>query len=250
MTSKAPKKAASFLPYRRILPEGFICPGPEHLREDMRQAEPIAESDQILRAHFAGQQHTVVDSGGFVFYDPSDLVRRRVRPDVYVVFGVDTESILERDGYVIHEAGKPPDFALEVASISTRRRDMGPKRVLYADIGFGEYWRFDPTGGRHYGYVLEGDLLVDGSYQPVELREEEDGMLWGYSPALDLCLYAKDRRLLYYDRKSGEYLLSLSEERAGRLAAEAGVAAERAAREEAQAEVERLREEMRRLRGD
>ena len=46
ITSKAPKKAAPFLPYRKVLPEGFVCPGPEYLREDMLQAEPIAESAQ------------------------------------------------------------------------------------------------------------------------------------------------------------------------------------------------------------
>ena len=75
---------------------------------------------------------------------------------------------------------------------------------------------------------------MGGSYQPVELVEEEDGMLWGYSPALDLCLCAADDRLLYYDRKTGEYLTNLREERAARQAAEA--------------EAERLREEIRRLR--
>ena len=249
MTSKISKSAASFLPYRRILPEGFICPGPEHLREDMLQAEPIAESDQILRAYFSLQSHTLVDSGGFIFYDPDDMVRRRVRPDVYVVFGVDAASVRERDGYVIHEAGKPPDFALEVASNSTRRRDMGPKRTLYAQIGFGEYWRFDPTGGGHYGYSLAGDILADGAYQPVELTTEDDGMLWGYSPALDLCLCSRDSRLLYYDRKTGRYLNNIAEE----IAAHNHTAAERdqavAERDAAQAEMERLREEIRRLQG-
>ena len=263
MTSKTQQIPASFLPYHRILPEGFECPGPEHLREDMRQAEPIAEADQILRAHFAAQPHTLVDSGGYVFYDPDDLVRRRVRPDVYVVFGVDTVSIRERDGYVIHEAGKPPDFALEVASISTRRRDIGPKRTLYAEIGIGEYWRFDPTGGSHYGYQLAGDLLADGAYRPVELAEEEDGIIWGHSPALDLCLCVKERRLLFYDRKTGEYLKGLKEEhaarvaavaegereRAARVAAEVEGERERAARVAAEAEVELLKEEIQRLRG-
>ena len=243
MTSKTPKFVAPYLPYRKILPEGFVCPGPEYLREDMRQAEPIAESDQILRAYFASLPNTLVDSGGFVFYDPDDLVRRRVRPDVYVVFGVDTESILIRDGYVIHEAGKPPDFALEVASISTRRRDMGPKRDLYAEIGVGEYWRFDPTEGSHYGYVLAGDVLADGSFQPIELTKEEDGMLWGYSPALDLCLCALGQRLLYFDCKTGDYLTNLAEESVARLAAEAE-------RKTVQAEVERLQEELRRMRGE
>ena len=242
MTSKTSKRATQLLPYRRVLPKGFVCPGPEYLREDMRQAEPIAESDQILRAHFARQPHTLVDSGGFVFYDPTDLIRGRVRPDVYVVFGVDTVSVRERDGYVIHEAGKAPDFALEVASISTRRRDVGAKRVLYSRIGIGEYWRFDPTGGDHYGYSLAADLLVDGSYQPVQLTLEQDGMLWGYSPVLDLCLCSRDGRLMFYDRNTGEYLNNIAEERA----AHQQTAIQR---DTALSEVQRLREEIRRLRG-
>ena len=249
MTSKASKRSAPFLPYRRILPDGFVCPGPEYLREDMLQAEPVAQSDQILRAQFADQPHTLVDSGGFVFYDPNDLIRGRVRPDVYIVFGVDTVKVRQRDGYVINEAGKPPDFALEVASGSTRRVDTGPKRNLYARIGIGEYWRFDPTGGDLYGYALAGDLLADGSYLPVELTAEQDGMLWGFSPALDLCLCARDGRLMFYDRKTGEYLKNMAEERAARAEESAARAEERAARLAAEAEVARLREELQRLRG-
>ena len=209
----------------------------------MLKAEPVAQTDQILRAQFAGQPHTLVDSGGFVFYDPNDLIRGRVRPDVYIVFGVDTVSVRQRDGYVIHEAGKPPDFALEVASGSTRRVDTGPKRNLYAQIGIGEYWRFDPTGGDLYGYALGGDLLADDSYLPVELTAEQDGMLWGYSPALDLCLCARDGRLMFYDRKTGEYLKNMAEERAAKNE-------ERAARLASEAEVARLREELQRLRAE
>lgn len=241
MTSKTSKPAAAILPYRKILPEGYICPGPEYLREDMLQAEPIDESGHLLRDHFSSLPGALVDTGGFVFYDPQDMRRRRVRPDVYVVFGVDTESIRERDGYIIHEAGKPPDFALEVASHSTRRSDTGPKRALYAEIGIGEYWRFDPSGRRQYGCPLAGDILVNGVYQPAALTTEPDGMVWGYSPALDLCLCAKTRRLTYYDRKTGDYLRSIGEEKA----AHRQTAAERDA---ALAETERLREEIRRLR--
>ena len=225
-----------------VLNPNTCCPQPEYLREDMLQAEPNDESGHLLRDHYSGQPSTLVDTGGFVFYDPNDLNQGRVRPDVYVVFGVDTDAVLEREGYVIYEAGKPPDFALEIASRSTRRRDTGYKRALYAKIGFGECWRFDPTGGRQYGYPLAGDILTDGVYQPVGLTLEDGGMLWGYSPALDLCLCARGRRLIYYDRKTGSYLRTVGEERA----AHRQTAAERDA---AQAEVERLREELRRLHG-
>ena len=249
MTSKVSKPAAPFLPYRKILPEGFICPQPEYLREDMLQAEPNDESGHLLRDHYSGQPSTLVDTGGFVFYDPNDLNRGRVRPDVYVVFGVDTGAVFERAGYVIYEAGKPPDFTLEIASFSTRRRDTGYKRALYAKIGFGEYWRFDPTGGRQYGYPLAGDILTDGVYQPVDLTLEDDGMLWGHSPALDLCLCARGRRLIYYDRKTGNYLQTVGEERAAHRHTTAERDQAAAERDVAQAEVERLREELRRLHG-
>jgi hypothetical protein len=120
--------------------------------------------------------------------------------------------------------------------------DIGPKRVLYAQIGIGEYWRFDPTGGDLYGYALAGDLLADGSYQPVELTLGEDGVLWGYSPALDLCLCSRDGRLMFYDRNAGEYLNNIAEERA----AHQQTAIQR---DTALSEVQRLREEIRRLRG-
>ena len=215
----------------------------------MLQSEPIDESGHLLRDHYSEQPSTLVDTGSFIFYDPDDLRRARVRPDVYVVFGVDTESVRERDGYVIHEAGKPPDFALEVASASTRRRDVGVKRTLYAQLGIGEYWRFDPTGGNYYGTPLAGDVLTAGEYQQVEMTTVEDGMIWGYSTALDLCLCALGRRLLFYDRKTGCYLRSVGEERAARLATEAERDQFEAERDAAVAEAERLREELRRRRG-
>ena len=65
-------------------------------------------------------------------------------PDCVVAFGVDPVAIVSRNGYVIQHAGKPPDFVLEVASISTGRRDYTVKRVGYAGYGVREYWRFRP----------------------------------------------------------------------------------------------------------
>ena len=222
----------------------------------MQQSEHIDESGHILRDHFSRQPYTLVDTGAFVFYDVSDMRRRRFRPDLYVVFGIDRAAAYRRNGYVIQEAGKPPDFALEVASPTTYRYDLGGKRTLYASIGIGEYWRFDPSGGEMYGSPLTGEVLVDGVYQPLELTTEADGMVWGYSPALDLCLCAKDSRLTFYDRKTGEYLHSIGEERAVSRQMAAERDAERAARllaaaerDTALAEAERLREELRRTRG-
>ncbi len=249
MTSKLSQPTAPFLAYRKILPEGYHCPEPKYWHEDMLQDIVLSDTNHLIRDYCSQWPHTLVDGGGFVFYDPADMRRRRIRPDLYVVFGVDTESILDRGGYIIDEAGKPPDWALEIASPSTFRRDTGRKRTLYAEIGTGEYWRFDSTGGELYGYPLAGDILTDGVYLPIPLTAEEDGMLWGYSPALDLCLCAHERQLLYYDRKTGQYLQTARQERAARQEAAAERDAERAARLASEAEAARLREELLRLQG-
>ena len=50
-------------------------------------------------------------------------------PDGLVAKGVsDPQGIIWRNGYVISEVGKPPDFVLEVASRSAGRRDYTVKR--------------------------------------------------------------------------------------------------------------------------
>ena len=267
MTTKASKPAAPFLPYREILQAGFICPEPENRVDSLLQSEHIDESGHLLRDHFSDQPYTLVDTGAFVFYDVNDLMRQRFRPDLYVVFGVDKAAAYRRNGYVIEEAGKPPDFALEVASPSTYRYDLGAKRTLYARTGVGEYWRFDPSGGEMCGDALSGEILVDGTYESFKTYSGPDGMVWGYSPVLDLCLCVKENRLTYYDRKTQTYLLSIGEERAAHLQTAAELDEERAARllaaterdeestahrqaaaerDAAFAEVERLREELRR----
>ena len=123
-------------------------------------------------------------------------------------------------------------------------------------MGISEYWRFDATGGEFYGYPLEGDLLRDGVYQPLPLTTEPDSMVWGYSPALDLCLCAQGQRLRFYDRKTRRYLHNITESNAALSQSYAALAevtaernAERAARLASEAKVERLQEQVRRLQG-
>lgn len=258
MTSKISRPSALYIPYRMVLPEDFVCPDPEPGPDKMQQMPILEECAHLLRDHFAGQPYVHVGGAGFVYWERGNM-NRRVEPDMHIAVGVDAPAIFRRNGYVIWEAGKPPDFALEVASESTHTVDTGRKRQLYADIGVTEYWRFDPTGGEFYGYPLAGESLDNGVYQAILLSAEPDGMTWGYSPTLDLCLCAQGRRLMFYDRKTGRYLQNITEAKASIAEAQAQLDAERAAwqqaaeertaREEAEAEVERLREQIRRLRG-
>ncbi len=235
MTSKLTGVRTTVIPNKKVLPEGYLCPDPEHRVDSLYQNPAISESEVILRDHFSSRLDVFVDTGGFVFYDTSDL-NRRVRPDLYIAFGVEPSAIYGRNGFVIEEVGKPPDFVLEVGSPSTHRGDTETKPLLYARIGVGEYWRFDPMGGEYCGYPLAGDILVEGEYRPVPITAEPDGMTWGYSLLLDLNLCAQGGRVVFHDPKTGRYLLNLPEAKA--------------ALEAANAEAERLHEELRRLRGE
>jgi len=65
---------------------------------------------------------------------------------------------------------------------------------------------------------------------------------------LDLCW--EQGQLRWYDPAVGAYLLTLDEEAEGRLAAEQAHAAERTARLAAEAEAQRLREQLKRLQAE
>ncbi len=181
----------------------------------------------------------------------------------------DGAPIREGTSYNVWEVGKPPDFALEVASPSTYRDDIYEKPGIYARIGIPEYWMFDPTGGEYYGEALRGYRLVDGQYEPIEILANDDGLPSGYSEVLGLNLCCSDKskwdeltrrqpslvftdeyhpyQLLFQDPVSGRYLLNLEGWRTEhRLAEEAKRQAE-AERDAAQSEIARLREQIRRM---
>ncbi len=214
---------------------------------DMQQHIQIVAFDSILQAHFAQRTDVQVCGAGYL-RQAADNRAERLAPDCLVAFGVNPAAIVARNGYVIGEVGKPPDFVLEVASRSTGRRDDIVKRAGYAGYGVGEYWRFDHTGGRYHEAALAGDRLVSGGYEPIGINDEPGGLIWGHSPVLGLNLCWDEGDLRFYDPVAGAYLPTPAElgaqhaaERAARLIAEACAAAERTARLAAEAELRRLR---------
>lgn len=154
---------------------------------------------------------TFIGGRGYLCRQRSDLPSCPY-PDMIVAFDVDAADIGETNGYVIEEAGKPPDLVLEVASSHTARRDYTEKRDIYAGMGVTEFWRFDHTGGDYYDAALTGDRLTDGGiYRPVEMVTEPDGVIWGHSEALGLSLCWVSRRLRFWERANQQYLLDPSE---------------------------------------
>jgi Uma2 family endonuclease len=108
---------------------------------------------------------------------------------------------------------------------------MVTKPALYARLGVPEYFLFDPTC-EYLEPPLQGHRLIGGRYERVAADAEEAVM----SEQLGLRLRGEGRHLMLFRLDTGDRLLS---------EAEARQAAEEAQRA-AEAEVARLREELRR----
>ena len=177
---------------------------------DMAQFRHLVRAHSILEERYANDPSTLVI--GEVYLRRTAGVRSNFTvPDCMVAFDVDAAEIDHANGYVIDEVGKPPAVVIEVASSTTGVRDYTIKRWLYRDMGAGEYWRFDETGGQYHDEPLAGDILVGGAYRRIEIRRAPDGSLWGYSPALALHLVWDDGALRFFDPEVGDFLPDLME---------------------------------------
>ena len=232
LTMTSPKAKAK--DYLAGLPDDWALPDP-YREPDMEQHRSVSDFDAILMAHFAHLGDVLVAGGGFLRNDPRDE-REIFAPDCVVAFGVDPDAIVSRNGYVIQHAGKPPDFVLEVASLSTGRRDYTVKREGYAGYGVQEYWRFDHTGGQYHDAPLAGDVLTGEEYTPIPINRDPDGLIWGHSEVLGLDLCWDEGTLRLRDPATSRFLPTPAELRSEL--------------DEAQDRVAALEEELRRLRGE
>ena len=217
-----------------------------------------------LTAHFSNPETTVILSevaAGLFAAEDREGIRY---PDLLISFNANPAAIIPRNGYLIPEQGKPPDFVLEVGSKSTGEVDEGDKRRDYARFRVPEYWRFDPSGGDFHTTRLAGDRLVGGEYHPITIHRSAERHFWGHSDVLNLDLCWEEGSLRFWDPVGQRYLHTYMEENEARRQAEARAdterdariaerdarIAERDARITAEARARQLEEELRRLRGE
>ena len=225
-------------------------PDPPKPPDAMQQSPHIFRAYAILDAYFRDRPDVLVGGRGYLCSDTRDR-SRWVRMDCVVAFAVDPEAIIARNGYVISEVGKPPEFVLEVVSESTSRQDYTRKRDLYAEYGVAEYWCFDRTGGQLHDRPLSGDRLVNGRYEPLPLDTGADGVIRGSSPVLGLELHWDTGQLRFRDPAAvGDYLPDLKDALAQRDAEAAARSIAEAQRDAAEALVQCLRAQLRRLQSD
>jgi Uma2 family endonuclease len=224
---------------------------------------------ESLQSYFVDRPEVYVSGNDFLYYEEGNP-KARVSPDCYVVFGVAKyvlvgEETRLRDSYKVwQEGGRVPSVVFEFTSRKTRKEDTGTKFGLYEQVlKVEEYFQFDPTKD-YLRPPLQGYRLVDGRYVPIAL---EGDRLHSEQLGLDLVMTGETLRL--YDPVRGEWLNTLVEEKAARMAekqradreaearaveaqaraAEARARAAEARRaDEAEAELARLRAELEALR--
>ncbi len=206
--------------------------------------KPMAETDvhidvliylrEALRDHLRDDPRVYVAGNMLSYYEEGNPAAC-VAPNVFVVQGVPKA---ERRTYRLWEEGQPPTVVLEITSWGTRLEDLGTKRALYAMFGVREYFLYDPLG-EYLQPPLQGYRLQQGEYQRIPPGSEGELA----SQELGLELRVEEGLLRLVNPATGACLLTPGE-------VQAAWRAEAAARRAAEAEVERLRTELTRQRGD
>ena len=245
-TKTKTKPKPSVIPYKREERDIYALidfnPGEPEAQPDAMLQEPILRESVVTPLADwitdGGLDQTVfVSSDTILCYDRSDL-NRRIQPDCYAAFGVDVQAILDRELYLPWEVGKVPDFALEVASRRTARRDLTTKREIYRQMEVPELWLVDGTGGDLYGAPLIGWRLSDGEYLPIPITVSEFGdEVSGYSPTTGLRLCFTEGEFRFQDPLTGKYLAGSLEGRRAYREKETELIVERDAHRETRAEL-------------
>ena len=122
-----------------------------------------------------------------------------------------------------------PDFVLEVISPKSVPNDLVTKRRTYERLGVREYFLYDPWG-LTMEHRLQGEVLRDGCYRPMERRA--DGSIRSEALGLALRLRGEEqddgyRELLFQDPRTGTDLETHAMVHASRREAQERAAAER-----------------------
>ena len=211
-------------------------------------------------------QRVLVASDMFVYYEEG-IPYRNFAADAMVVKDCDPYP---RSVFKTWEEGCVPDAVFEIVSKGTRTEDLKFKPPIYARLGIGDYFLYDPLA-KDLRPQLQGFRLTPDGYEPI--RPDEAGRL--LSSELGLWLRVEDGDLVLYDVATGEKLLTEAEAEHQALEAtqqvleakhqaleaqhqaleaqqqtlervQQALEAERTAREAAEAEVRRLRDELHR----
>lgn len=202
--------------------------------------QPMAETGYHVNAlmflylaldeFFRGRPDILLTANQFWYWQKGNPKARRA-PDVMVVPGVGREPV-RRSYRMWLEGNVRPAAIFEMSSRKTIKKDLGEKFAQYETLGVREYFLFDPEV-KVLNPPLQGFRLYGGKYRPLRPRRGE------LTSALGFRLRKEELLLRVIDAQTGEVVPT-----EGELAER-----ERRRADEAVAELERIREQLRRLSG-
>ena len=188
--------------------------------------KPMAETDihreqmnylvEVLKIYFQSRKDVYI-SGNIMFYYEENNPGKTFSPDVMVCFGVLDGA---RRVYKLWEENQFPQVIFEISSRKTWGDDLNKKWMLYQQLGVKEYYIFDPE----YDYLPEPLVayrLKKGELKQVTVKNHKI-----FSEELGLEIVDTGAGLRLFNPQTKEFLHNLSE---------------------AEAEIDRLREEIKRL---
>ena len=167
--------------------------------------------------------------------------------------GVRHRDLAAYKTYNAAKEGVLPCLVIEVISDSDprlRRTDLVTKVKVYQEARIPEYLAVDPPSfvTRERFDLILYRLDTEGRYQGV--APDAQGRLLSETTGVLFAVSSEGDRVLLFDAATGERLLTSTEEEAARREAEVLARSEVQARQEAEAEVARLRAELDRLKRD
>ena len=206
------------------------------LPEGDRHFQAKTRTMDALRGYYARQKRKVYLAAELPIYYPAES---RFAPDFLVVFDADD---FPRDKWLVSAEGKGLDWVLEVHVGGDRKKDAVANVARYARLGIPEYFLYD--GARNHLSAYRLATPEARTYVPIVPNQ---GRYESRVLGLDVQV-EKDRLRLY----AGTAMLLESEELIVRLQGMLEDAQRRAeeeihARERAEQEVARLREELDRV---
>ena len=237
--------------YRPVPPVEFDDDG--YIYRDGKVPESTGHGASLAYGFYAAQSLLAHLPDALVAYDlallfEQDNPRAVVAPDLMVAIGAGRHH---RNSYKLWEEPTVPDFALEVLSEKTWRKDVEVKPGLYRDLGVREFWLVDPLGKLP-------DPITGWHLNDARLYERIPTLPSGgrRSDVLGAELFHDDQGLRFRDLKTGEVLPTYLEsqrlrerELVARKAAEARARREAAAREAAEKRIAELEQRLQRSEG-
>jgi Uma2 family endonuclease len=193
---------------------------------------------QALEDFFYNRPDVFIASDIFWYWEEGNPAAR-IAPDVMVVPGVQPRDPRKRRSFFSwEEYDAIPSLVFEMASRSTVNEDLGDKYWKYEELGVREYFLFDPEA-THLVPVLQGFRLQGSSYRRLVQADDMLGSELGFR------LRAEGTMLRLINARTGQPIPTRAEavtaERDRADMAQLNAAAERDRADVLQAEVDRLK---------